>query len=787
MSAPPETGPAAPAVPRIPGPPGSRPNLPGLRAAFPATREEAWPSLAGHWPYTRQLERVARGLYAAMCACYLWLFFAKSGLTDLTLPLLMAGLCVASAIATQYRSGLIPSVGCIGAAAALALFLPSETQLLLQGQWAFLLTWVVATVWPTRTLALSVAGFLALVVSARWLLYGPESGWGALDDAVAIIGIAVATAVIRHAGVHSMMAADRAHADAVRDDLRERIRSAEVHAASRAHQSLHDDALGVLSAIAVTATHDPDLSRRIALVADDLDGQPSDGASGDATPLVDVLAGLVAESRLAVALSTPPRPEDWPALDDVSVGVVRRAVSESLRNIERHAGVAAAEVAAACQDGWFKVTVSDTGCGFDPPRRGSWGRRHSIDEPMISIGGRATTTTAPGAGTAVVLEWPAAVTERRASGHLDRIYWATHAATSESIPVIVNGLLSLLLVHSYLALRYSWGRPLMAWQLLDAAVLVALTFVWVRRLRLGPPRPWPLAGASLAVGACVAVGLVLSGPGSLRYYDSFIVGMACIGLTANAFFVSARVTALMLAPSALVLVVATVTDPVIGWAESAGAHLAIAAPTVGASVVGAFLRRVTSRTAAESRRLAEVSGAAYRARAEQSARRQLTPFTRETVAPWLREVAEGRHPLGSDETRTRAAELGRQVRDELYLGGMLDAALRTRVAQARRTGCRVDFDPKDGTVLPEAVVVLRLLDRLLDDTTGVDAIRVAVPTSGNPTWSLAIVAVHPHDALVRLAGPLQTLAHTVSHDAFATTVLGTIGRMPDGGTIARRV
>jgi signal transduction histidine kinase len=76
--------------------------------------------------------------------------------------------------------------------------------------------------------------------------------------------------------------------------------------------------------------------------------------------------------------------------------------------VARHAGVGTAAITVASDNGVVTVEITDRGAGFapedvSPHRRGVSG---SISERMTRAGGRATITTAPGAGTSVRLEWP---------------------------------------------------------------------------------------------------------------------------------------------------------------------------------------------------------------------------------------------------------------------------------------------------------------------------------------------------------------------------------------------
>lgn len=85
-----------------------------------------------------------------------------------------------------------------------------------------------------------------------------------------------------------------------------------------------------------------------------------------------------------------------------------RAVREALVNVERHAGVRTATVGVHVEDERVVVVVGDAGAGFDPHEvpRSRRGIRGSVVERMAAVGGSATVTSRPGAGTAVRLVWP---------------------------------------------------------------------------------------------------------------------------------------------------------------------------------------------------------------------------------------------------------------------------------------------------------------------------------------------------------------------------------------------
>lgn len=97
------------------------------------------------------------------------------------------------------------------------------------------------------------------------------------------------------------------------------------------------------------------------------------------------------------------------------------ALSEALDNVARHAAATSVDVEVAQDGAGASITIRDDGRGFDPAaaaereRSGHFGLR-GIAERVEGVGGSATITSAPGAGTVVALHVPyAAEGARRAS------------------------------------------------------------------------------------------------------------------------------------------------------------------------------------------------------------------------------------------------------------------------------------------------------------------------------------------------------------------------------------
>jgi signal transduction histidine kinase/phage shock protein PspC (stress-responsive transcriptional regulator) len=248
-----------------------------------------------------------------------------------------------------------------------------------------------------------LAGGLVLVVAGGLAFVG---GSGQLDDLGGVLLAAVVTAggvgllvgpwalgILRLAG----------------DERRQRIRTEE--RAELAAQ-LHDSVLQTLVLIQRSAATNPAdavaLARRQERELRSWLYSDGPGAA-DAVPVtlsaaLEVVAAEVeADHRIEVELVTVgDRPRD-----EATAALVA-ATREALVNAAKHAGVPSVDCYAECDAGGARVFVRDRGTGFDPAavpddRRGI---SESITLRLARVGGKATVTSAPGAGTEVALELP---------------------------------------------------------------------------------------------------------------------------------------------------------------------------------------------------------------------------------------------------------------------------------------------------------------------------------------------------------------------------------------------
>jgi signal transduction histidine kinase len=88
--------------------------------------------------------------------------------------------------------------------------------------------------------------------------------------------------------------------------------------------------------------------------------------------------------------------------------LIFRILQESLTNVARHAQARRVRVNLIRQGDIYILTVSDDGCGFDmslPPRNGALGIL-GMHERALAAGAILTVSSAPGAGTELVLSVP---------------------------------------------------------------------------------------------------------------------------------------------------------------------------------------------------------------------------------------------------------------------------------------------------------------------------------------------------------------------------------------------
>ena len=266
--------------------------------------------------------------------------------------------------------------------------------------------------WPPAPAGLAVTGLMLAQGYAQWASTWETSATAALLDALVTASIASAvilpaTAIRSWAGkVHA--ARDAAHAAAARSEI---TRAGEAES-TWWDGTIHDDILALLTE-AGRATRAADLellAPRAQRVAERLAARTGHErrAVGDLTEeLTHAIRSICPTTTFDVTLTA----EAAPVRADVAEAVVS-AASEAARNAVRHAWPAgwagARELLVTVQgtsDG-LAVTLSDNGVGFTRVPPGRLGLTVSVVERVKAVGGTASWSSTPGAGTTVALWCP---------------------------------------------------------------------------------------------------------------------------------------------------------------------------------------------------------------------------------------------------------------------------------------------------------------------------------------------------------------------------------------------
>ncbi|TWS20399.1 hypothetical protein FK529_03325 [Tsukamurella asaccharolytica] len=202
---------------------------------------------------------------------------------------------------------------------------------------------------------------------------------------------------------------DLAHAEALEATAADASAQARGYEQQRFAALVHDDVIATLLAstriddAAAIARH----ARTVLTAVDEYEGHAD---HDDAPPAVaaSVLGAAVGRIAPHAYWSADIGPDACRVPSD-ALTAASAAVSEALRNVQRHAGPRArATVLADFDADGFCVTIEDDGAGFDPrtvaPDR--LGLAGSIVGRMASTpGGAAAVESAPGAGTTVSIRW----------------------------------------------------------------------------------------------------------------------------------------------------------------------------------------------------------------------------------------------------------------------------------------------------------------------------------------------------------------------------------------------
>ncbi|MDF3280950.1 ATP-binding protein [Gordonia sp. N1V] len=468
--------------------------------------------------------------------------------------------------------------------------------------------------------------------------------------------------------------------------------------------------------VARSLTHDTIIAVLLEAIRDDTSNRVADRAKSAAAELDSVLdeasavhsdAHLVAAGIAGAARRNDPamqvtidlRAAEAATLSMTAASAVIGATAEAARNCSRHLP---AHTPRRCHvtvgDQEIRSTITDDGPGFDPravpPER--LGIRVSIEERMSRVhGGRATVTSAPGAGTTVSLAWRTEQAERAVdAGDL----LGLRSGTSRLIGL---GIVAVMIISAIA----NPGPVTAPW--VPVAAIAALIFAAVLLLADGPD-PIPMVASLLVITATGfmcgiylfdidyagdVIPLWITGPPALIMAVLALRGrprIAVVGFLGTLAVTGAWATAEMGGPVPGLLLI----GPSGGFVA-----IAIVFGTVNRSVAQALVsaRARATETAAES--------AATRAAADERAV-QLAPITA-LARPLLISLAQGA-PI-TPALRLHCALTEARLRDLLRARGLCTPDLDDAVDDARRRGVIVtllddrgldQFDDHDPPPLP---------------------------------------------------------------------------------------
>lgn len=611
---------------------------------------------------------------------------------------------------------------------------------------------------------------VAVVYVAGCVLFGPSGiGLRALDDAILALSVVAAGSiffdVLVDAGDRLAIARDERIASEHDADLE----TSQVAVAARSRGLLHDDVIGTLTRIADFG----DLgSQTLLLSCARLRDTLRVGAAGletvgrpDKAPFD--LAALVDDVTLVTDLRVLVKPGPVLIPSAAQAYGVRRALGEALRNAERHARVDLVQVSWDVSPRAVKLSMVDHGVGMREPTS-RWGLESSLHQPMRDLGGEVAVTQTPGGGTTVTLNWPLEV--ELPSTSLQQAHSTTLRALAGRHGLATRIAACVLVGNGWLAIRYSWGDRFAVLELLLAATMVIASLACVERLQRRPPTAMLLVGIGLAAAAATTFGLHLAGPGSLRTYDSWIIGLSAVGVTLVSFFVPMRWLSALVGPL-LAVVLIVVLSQGYGFGESGGSLAAATVPPVLAMMLGATLRGSLVSLEHEEVRGRKAAAAAHDRRLQQTVGQRMVEPARAMLVPWLTDLVEGRRSLGSLETRAEAHALSIDLRDDLHLHGALDDVLRLRLGRARRSGTTIKLAALHESIEPEASgPCLRLLDRALDLGTAARILDVRVPEARRPEGELTVIPALDDTQLQRLVHAVTGCSVAIDQRGFATTI-----------------
>jgi signal transduction histidine kinase len=712
-------------------------SLPPATADHAPPAEAAGPADAVH---QATLERAIGRIFGAVALAIVLQFWVSSGpmggqrAGSLAASLLLSGLLVGQALLAFRRPPSQRDVNLLAAAtvvlviAARILAVPGSPFLEQEAYVMVVPTAAAWAVWSPAPLAIPVPLLLMILGTGLW-----QPGASLAAEQVVAAG---PTVIVAGVAARFMRAGAR-QADAAADHLSRQLAVQDAALAAeeaerRAANSVHDDVLSVLRAVAVT---DQPLPWSV-LVAKARQAQTA--LTRRVRPGERGLLDLGFELRRQAQEVTPELAIRWRVGRDLEVPAAQAealcgAAGELLRNVVAHAGVR--DVAATVRSdgsGGVEVTISDDGVGFDPAQVGplSRGLQNSVLGRLRDAGGNAEVSSSPGQGTTVVLTWRPA--EQSGAAAVDPLEWARRLAPSPQliflsfmVPVLLSGLL-------LLGLRWQDMR----WQAAAAAVCastVGLAVICSRHLSQVQMTRRVAVSLTAAVTVLAAVGSLAVAPGTTDPFAFWVSGNTGIVIAAI-YFIRGPVPGL----TALALDLAALAAGVLacGSAVALGARASIlGAPVIGAGFAIGFraaFRGLSNSTESQLARYRE--RLSWQARAEAISRVDQTAleYARRVAGPVLAMTASAQAP--DPALRLEATLANATLRDELLAPRFLTSALAKSIRAARTAGARITVDfarQGDATLVETARALLAAALADLGES-GQVVLQVHPPAKGHP-------------------------------------------------------
>lgn len=478
-----------------------------------------------------------------------------------------------------------------------------------------------------------------------------------------------------------------------------------------ARRVLHDDILTALRAVADGRPDDPvrDGCRDAVASFERID-------AGDEAPAQDLsvaalVSDTVARSPVPVRVEGPaPDGDDAPQEEVADPGSVvlaldvrlatARALLETLRNVERHAGGGPARLGVRATAATATLWVEDDGPGFAADDVEGFGLTESVRRPLESLGG-SVRIRAGGPGARVTLTVP------RPEPSAGAVSGAAGAAGGPSVGdtfrsvlgagaarrLAVTGMLPLVAFWTFVAVT---EIPVSAAPVAQAGLLMALwvvvALVWARLVSGEPSGRWVLGVGGALVTIQVA-GLALIPPGGMLDLRSWSIGFVAVPQIILCFLLPVRWGLGLVASQVVVVLGAALVEPALaGGALPVNSLNAVTTPALITTLLGVRLRRNAAAAEAERERADEAAAALVRRRAHSQASSQHLDHTRQVIVPWLRRLAGQPAPVTSEQ-REDARLLALEARDDLHVPGFHTPDLRRAVTDFRRRGGRVDVRP----------------------------------------------------------------------------------------------